>query len=88
LVFKKIDKRFLQDENFDFDDFLRNFDFKGALDIFFERLFKTIEFHYDNAMTPTLFKNRAKCEHLLNSCKKDNVDDPTHPQLSFAFQEI
>lgn len=88
LVFKRIDSRVLKDEHYDFDGFIQTFKFEEIIKLFYNRLCKTVDQHYENAMIPTLFKNKQKCDDLLIQCRKDNADDPGHPQLTFDFQEI
>lgn len=71
LVFSSFEKDKFHNPDFDFETFLASTKIDSIVREYIERLTNAVERHFSNSIIPTLFKNRTKCENLLNICKKE-----------------
>lgn len=82
LVFDGVNQKRLKDPSFCFDTYMQNFDVKEQTMKSFSRLKGIVEKEHANAVLPTLFKNKNKCESLFRKClNKEPCHNSSEQQL-------
>lgn len=84
LVFSQINEGDLQNPKFDFESYLTSDGIENLVKMYSEKLIDAVSNNFsENTIIPTLFKNRSKCEVLIDHCKNKTTASTGPKQLTF-----